>query len=376
MADYYATLGVDRNASADEIKKAYRKLARQLHPDVAGADKAEDFKAVNEAYDILSNEEQRRLYDMGGEDALRGGGMGGGAGFGAFQDIFDTFFGGGMGGGAPRGPVPRGRRGQDSLVTLDLELEDVVFGADKRISQNLAVECPVCHGSCAAPGTEPITCSQCDGMGSIQRVTQSMFGQMLSYSACPRCHGHGTVIVTPCTECSGEGRVRANKQITVKVPAGVEDGMRIRLAGQGDAGVEGGPAGDLFAEVRVRRNAMFQRVGDDLVCELQVPMTAAALGTTVTIDTLDGPRDIQIQAGTPSGTVVTLGGLGVGRLHRGGRGDLKVSVAVRTPTKLDEAQRALLEQFAKLRGEEAPTARLVEQNSGIFSKLRDKFAGK
>lgn len=375
MADYYATLGVDRNASADEIKKAYRKLARQLHPDVAGADKAEDFKAVNEAYDILSNEEQRRLYDMGGEDALRGGGMGGG-GFGAFQDIFDTFFGGGMGGGAPRGPVPRGRRGQDSLVTLDLELEDVVFGADKRISQNLAVECPVCHGSCAAPGTEPITCSQCDGMGSIQRVTQSMFGQMLSYSACPRCHGHGTVIVTPCTECSGEGRVRANKQITVKVPAGVEDGMRIRLAGQGDAGVEGGPAGDLFAEVRARRNAMFQRVGDDLVCELQVPMTAAALGTTVTIDTLDGPRDIQIQAGTPSGTVVTLGGLGVGRLHRGGRGDLKVSVAVRTPTKLDEAQRALLEQFAKLRGEEAPTARLVEQNSGIFSKLRDKFAGK
>lgn len=372
MADYYAILGVERNASSDDIKKAYRKLARQLHPDVAGPERAEEFKAVNEAYDVLSNDEQRRLYDMGGEDALHGGGAG--AGFGAFQDIFDTFF-GGMSGGQ-RGPVPRGRRGQDALIGLDLTLEDVVFGTESQVSHTLAVECPICHGSCAAPGTSPIPCADCHGTGTVQRVTQSILGQMVSQSACPTCHGHGTVIVTPCPECAGEGRVRATKTITVKVPAGVEEGMRIRLAGQGDAGVEGGPAGDLFAEVHIRPNALFQRVGDDLTCELQIPMTAAALGTTLTIDTLDGPRDITVQAGTPSGTVIGLSGLGVGHLHRNGRGDLRVAIAVKTPTKLDDAQRALLQQFAHIRGEEAPAARLVEQNSGFFSKMRDKFAGK
>ncbi|WP_182050789.1 molecular chaperone DnaJ [Changpingibacter yushuensis] len=373
MADYYATLGVSRDASQDEIKKAYRKLARKLHPDVAGPDKAEEFKSVNEAYDILSNEEQRRMYDMGGEEALRGGGAGGG--YGAFQDIFDSFF-GGMGGTANRGPVPRGRRGQDTLVALELELEDVVFGADKMISQNLAVECQVCHGSCAEPGTEPITCAQCNGTGSIQRVTNSILGRVVSQSVCPTCHGHGTVIVTPCHECAGEGRVRANKTINIKVPAGVEDGMRIRLTGQGDAGIEGGPAGDLFAEVRLRQHPVFQRSGDDLICELQVPMTTASLGTSVTIDTLDGPKDITIPAGTQSGHVVILSGFGVGRLHRPGRGDLRVGIAVKTPSKIDEAQRELLEKLAQLRGENIPTASLTQQNSSFFSKIRDKFAAK
>ncbi|MCF2706275.1 molecular chaperone DnaJ [Arcanobacterium haemolyticum] len=371
MADYYETLGVARDASPEEIKKAYRKLARKLHPDVAGPDGAEQFKAVNEAYDVLSNEEQRRMYDMGGEDALRGGGAGA-AGFGAFQDIFDTFF-GGMGGGG-RGPVPRGRRGQDTLVTIDLELADVVFGTKKSISPTLAVECPVCHGSCAAPGTEPVTCSTCHGSGTVQRVTNSLLGQMVSQSACPTCHGHGNIIVTPCTECAGEGRVRATKSITINVPAGVEHGMRIRLAGQGDAGIEGGPAGDLFAEVHLRQHPIFQRSGDDLLGELQVPMTSAALGTVVTIDTLDGPRDIEIPAGTGSGHVVTLDGLGVGRLNRGGRGDLKISIAVRTPNKLDEAQRKLLQELAKLRGEEQQEPKLTEHNSSIFSKLKEKFA--
>jgi len=375
LADYYATLGVNRDASQEEIKKAYRKLARKLHPDVAGPEGAEQFKAVNEAYDVLSNQEQRKLYDMGGEEALHGGG---GAGFGGFQDIFDTFFGGmggGMGGGQ-RGPVPRGRRGQDALVSATLDLEEVVFGCEKSISHTLAGECPTCHGTCAAPGTEPIPCDQCNGNGSVQRVTNSLFGQMVSQSVCPKCHGHGTVIVTPCSECAGEGRVRVTKSTKVKVPAGVEEGMRIRLSGQGNAGVEGGPAGDLFVEVRINQDPVFQRAADDLQCELQVPMTSASLGTTVTIDTFDGPQDIEIPAGTPSGHVIVLSGLGVGRLHRGGRGDLKVAVAVKTPTKLDEAQRALLEQLAQMRGEQQPTARLVQQNSSIFSKLKDKFAGR
>lgn len=376
MADYYATLGVSRNASQDDIKKAYRGLARKLHPDVAGPDKAEEFKAVNEAYDVLSNEDQRKLYDMGGEEALHGGS---GAGAGGFQDIFDTFFGGfggGFGGGGNRGPVPRGRRGQDTLVALELELQDVVFGAKKQISQNLAVECQVCHGTCAEPGTEPVTCNQCGGTGSVQRVTNSILGQMVSQSACPTCHGHGTVIVTPCHECSGEGRVRANRSITVSVPAGVEDGMRIRLAGQGDAGIEGGPAGDLFAEVKMRQHPVFQRAGDDLICELQIPMTSAALGTTIQIDTLDGPRDITIPAGTQSGHVVIHSGLGVGKLHRSSRGDLRVGIAVKTPSKLDEAQRELIMQLAALREEDISTAALTEQNSSFFSKIRDKFASR
>ena len=210
----------------------------------------------------------------------------------------------------------------------------------------------------------------------MQRVTNSLFGQMVSQSVCPKCHGHGTVIVTPCPECAGEGRVRVTKSTKVKVPAGVEEGMRIRLSGQGNAGIEGGPAGDLFVEVRINQDPVFQRVGDDLQCELQIPMTSASLGTTVSIDTFDGPQEIEIPAGTPTGHVIVLSGLGVGRLHRGGRGDLKVAVAVKTPTKLDEAQRALLEQLAQLRGEEQPQARLVQQNSSIFSKLKDKFAGR
>lgn len=375
MADYYATLGVNRDASQEEIKKAYRKLARKLHPDVAGPDGAEEFKSVNEAYDVLSNPEQRQLYDMGGEDALHGGGAGAG-GFGGFQDIFDTFFGGMGGGGGQRGPVPRGRRGQDALIAATLDLEDVVFGAEKEVTHTLLGECPTCHGTCAAPGTEPITCDQCGGTGSIQRVTNSLFGQMVSQSACPKCQGHGNIIVTPCPECAGEGRVRVTKTIKVKIPAGVEEGMRIRLSGQGNAGIESGPAGDLFVEVRVNQDPVFQRAGDDLQCELQLPMTSASLGTTVTIDTFDGPKEIDIPAGTPSGHVIVLSGLGVGRLHRGGRGDLKVAIAVKTPTKLDDAQRALLEQLAELRGEEQPAARLVQQNSSIFSKLKDKFAGR
>ncbi len=368
MADYYETLGVSRDASGEEIKKAYRKLARKLHPDVAGPDGAEQFKAVNEAYDVLSNEEQRRLYDMGGTDALGGGA---GAGFSPFQDIFETFF-GGMG-GTGRGPVPRGRRGQDALVNIDLDLADVVFGTTKTLSPTLAVECPTCHGNCAAPGTEPITCNECQGSGTVQRVTNSILGRMVSQTPCPTCHGHGTVIVTPCGECSGEGRVRATKKVSVAIPAGVENGMRIRLAGQGDAGIEGGPAGDLFAEVHIHPHPIFQRHGNDLLGELQIPMTSAALGTHVEIETLDGMRSLEIPAGTNSGFVLTLSGLGAGRLNRPGRGDLKISIAVQTPTKLDEEQRELLRQLALLRGEEQQTPTLTEQGSSFFSKLRDKF---
>lgn len=371
MADFYDILGVERDASPADIKKAYRKLARTLHPDVAGPDKAEEFKAVNEAYDILSDEEKRRLYDIGGEEALSGAGFAPGGGFGSFQDIFSAFFGGMA--GASRGPTPRGRRGQDTLVTIDLSLEDVVFGAEKELTPSLMAECPVCKGSCAEEGTKPTTCTQCEGAGMVQRVTNSILGQMVTSGPCPACQGHGTVILNPCHECAGQGRVRAVRSITVKVPAGVEEGMRIRLAGKGDAGIEGGAPGDLFAEVHIETHPVFTRAGDDLVCELRIPMTAAALGTTLSIDTLDGTQEITIPAGTPSGDVITLSGLGVGRLHRAGRGDLRVGITVATPTKLDDAQRDLLQTLAKMRGEENPPASLTVHRDSLFDKIRGRF---
>ncbi|MFC5370250.1 molecular chaperone DnaJ [Arcanobacterium bovis] len=371
MADYYEILGVSRDASQDDIKKAYRKLARKLHPDVAGPDGAERFKDVTSAYDVLSNEEKRRMYDMGGEDALRGGGAGAAGGFG-FEDIFSTFFGGGA---AQRGPISRTQRGSDSLVQMNLSLDEVVFGVDKPITVDIAAECPECHGMMTAPGTQPVTCAQCGGSGSIQRVTNSLFGQMMTTSACGACQGYGTQIVTPCGECSGEGRVRSKKSVTVKVPAGVENGMRIRLTGQGDAGVAGGMPGDLFAEVYVEKDPIFVRQGDHLHATLEVPMTSAVLGTELAIDTFDGEQKVYIAPGTQSGAEVKLEGMGVGRLHRRGRGDLKITVQVKTPTKLDDAQRALIEELAKLRGEESPAARMISDLSSVFSRLKDKFMG-
>ena len=376
MADYYETLGVARDASAEEIKKAYRKLARKLHPDVAGPEGAEEFKNVTAAYDVLSNEEKRRMYDLGGEDALHGGGFpGGGAnGFaGAFQDIFSTFFGDAT---ASRGPRSRAKRGGDSLVELDLDLRDVVFGATKDIHHDALVECPTCHGHMTAPGTEPVTCSNCQGTGSVQRVTNSLFGQMVSTGACPACQGYGTQIVTPCPECSGEGRVRADRTVTVKVPAGVEEGMQIRLAGQADSGVAGGPSGDLFAQVHIEKDPLFVREGDDLHATVQVPMTAAALGTEVEVDSFDGIQTITVDPGTQSGATVTLDGLGVGRLHRRGRGDLKVTVQVKTPTRLNDEQRDLLLALAKARGEEEAVGKMVSRSGSLFSRIKDAFTGR
>ncbi len=372
MADYYQTLGVARSATPDEIKKAYRKLARKLHPDVAGVEGAEKFKDVTTAYEVLSNAEKRRMYDLGGEDALRGGGAPGGSPFGGFEDIFSTFF----GGGTQQGPLSRARSGGDSLVALELTLSEVVFGVDKTISVDLASQCPECRGDLVAPGTSPVTCDECSGSGMVQRVTNSLFGQVMSTNPCPSCKGYGTRIVSPCVECSGEGRVRSTKPVTVRVPAGVENGMRIRLAGQGDAGIAGGANGDLFAEVHIKRDSVFTRAENDLLATLQVPMTAAILGTEIEIDTFDGKQTVTLEAGTQSGDVFTFSGLGVGRLNRYGRGDLKVTIAVTTPTKLNDAQRKLIKEFAVLSGEEHFEGKLVADNGSLFSRLKDKFSGK
>lgn len=378
MANFYETLGVAQDASQDDIKKAYRKLARKLHPDVAGPDGAEEFKAVTEAYEVLSNEEKRRMYDLGGTDALRGGAAGAAGGFGgAFDDIFSTFFGGaGSAFGGRHGQRrSRARNGGDTLVAMDLELEEVVFGGEHTLTFDAMVECSTCHGSMTAPGTEPVTCSHCQGTGQVQQVVNSFFGQVMSTSPCPSCGGYGTQIVTPCGECSGEGRMRAQRSVNVKIPAGVDEGMRIRVPGQGDAGVGGGRQGDVFAEVRVEPDPVFHRDGDHLRATVQVPMTAAALGIDIAIDTFDGEQLLRISSGTQSGSEIRLEGLGVGRLHRRGRGDLIVTIQVQTPTKLDDEQRDLIEKLAHIRGEEETIGKLVGRSGSLFSRIKKVFTG-
>ncbi|MCL2454571.1 MAG: molecular chaperone DnaJ [Micrococcales bacterium] len=373
--DYYTVLGVPRDATPEQIKKAYRKLARELHPDVAGDDPeaGERFKDVSRAYDVLGNAEKRRMYDLGGDPSSPGGASG--AGFG-FQDIFETFFGAAAGAGAQRGPLPRARRGQDSLVRLDIDLSEAVFGTHREVPIDTAVVCPTCTGTCCRPGTSPTTCEVCHGRGQVQRVARSFLGQVMTSQPCPACHGFGTVIPDPCPECLAEGRVRARRTLSVDVPAGVETGTRIRLAGQGEVGPAGGPAADVYLEVRERRHDVFTRDGDDLHARLPVPMTAAALGTVLTLDTLDGPQEVDLRPGTQPGQIITLRGLGVGRLRSGGRGDLHVHVEVQVPTPVDEQQAALLRQLATLRGEERPEARLAQSSPGVFAKLRDKLAGR
>lgn len=370
MSDYYETLGVARDASPEQIKKAYRKLARELHPDVAGPGAEDRFKDVSRAYEVLSNADKRRQYDMGSDPSAPGGG-GGAGGFG-FQDIFETFFGGGQ----PSGPIPRARRGQDALVRLDIDLTEATFGATRELPIETAVVCGTCQGSCCAPGTSPRTCEVCSGRGTVQRVARSFVGQVMTTQPCAACQGFGTVIPDPCVECSGEGRVRSRRTITINVPAGVDTGTRIKLGSQGEVGPGGGAAGDLYVEIRERQHETFLRRGDDLHCTLQVPMTAAALGTSLTLDTLDGKQDVDLRPGTQPGQVITLKGLGVGHLHGSGRGDLEVHIEVQVPTGLDEAQEELLRSLATARGEERPDPRLSAAHPGVFSRLREKFAGR
>ncbi|WP_265522070.1 molecular chaperone DnaJ [Oerskovia flava] len=374
MSDYYEVLGVPRDASQDQIKKAYRKLARELHPDVAG-DSAEDrFKDVSRAYEVLSNPDKRQQYDMGVDPSAPGGGAGGGMGGGfGFQDIFETFFGGGQ---AQSGPIPRARRGQDALVRMDIDLAEAAFGAQREMQVDTAVVCGTCGGTCCRPGTSPRTCEVCNGRGMVQRVARSFLGQVMTTAPCAACQGFGTVIPEPCAECSGEGRVRSRRTLTVNVPAGVDTGTRIKLTSQGEVGPAGGPAGDLYVEIRERNHETFVRRGDDLHCTLEVPMTAAALGTVLELETLDGLQEIDLRPGTQPGQIVTLKNLGVGHLHSTGRGDLNVHIDVLVPTALDEEQEQLLRSLATARGEERPEPRLSAAHPGVFTRLRDKLSGR
>ncbi len=374
LSDFYEVLGVQRDASPEEIKRAYRKLARQLHPDVNPSPEAgEQFKTVSQAYDVLSDPEKRRTYDLGGgQFGSAAGGFG--QGF-SFSDIMDAFFGGGAP-GSGRGPRPRQQRGQDALIRLEIDLSQATFGAERELAIDTAVVCPTCDGGGAQPGTGTRQCEVCHGRGEVQQVQRSFLGQVMTSRPCATCQGFGTVIAHPCLECSGEGRVRTRRTLTLKVPAGVDNGTRIQLRAEGEVGPGGGPQGDLYVEISVTPHPTLSRRGDDLHCSMELPMTAAALGTTMTLASLDGDEVLDVQPGTQSGQVVTLRGKGVTHLRGVGRGDLIVHIDVQTPTRLDEEQERLLRELATLRGEERPEARLAPAHSGIFSRLRDAFSGR
>jgi molecular chaperone DnaJ len=373
--DYYAVLGVRRDAGADEIKKAYRRLARELHPDVNPDPQTQErFKEITQAYEVLSDPEKRQMYDLGADPfAAAAGGPGGfGTGF-PFSDIMDAFFGTGA---SQRGPRSRARRGRNATIRLELDLTECAFGATRELVVDTAVVCPTCAGEGSAPGTHPETCDNCGGRGEVSQVTRSFLGQVMTSRPCPSCAGHGTVIRRPCPECDGDGRVRTRRTIKVRIPAGVESGTHIQLAGEGEVGPGGGPPGDLFLEIIQRPHPIFERQGNDLHCTVTIPMVAAALGATLQVQSLDGPRDVDIRPGTQSGQVISLYGLGTGQLNDSGRGDLIIHVTVETPVKLDAEQENLLRQLAKLRGEEAPPGRFAPGQQGFFSRLRDAFNGR
>ncbi|WP_449277455.1 molecular chaperone DnaJ [Leucobacter sp. GX24907] len=364
MADHYETLGVARDASPEDIKKAYRRLARKLHPDVnPGEEAAEEFKNVTHAYDVLSDPEQRQRYDLGGSE-----GFGGGGGFG---DIFETFFGGGGFGGGQRGPRSRSERGEDAMIRVDVSLDEVVFGVHRDISINTAVLCGTCEGSCCQPGTSPVTCDVCHGQGQVQRQVRSLFGNVVTMHPCGSCQGYGTVIEHPCLECGGKGRIRERRTLPVDIPSGIDTGTRMQMRGGGEVGPGGGPNGDLFIEFRVTHHDIFSRDGDDLLCTVHVGMPDAILGTDATLAGLDGEVRVEIPSGTQSGDILTVRGRGIQGLQTTNRGDLKIAVQVATPTKLSSRERELVRQFAALRKDEGPS--LGEFHQGFFGKIRDRF---
>jgi molecular chaperone DnaJ len=369
--DYYEVLGVERGASDEEIKRAFRRAAQRHHPDVDTSDGAEDrFKELNEAYRVLSDRQRRQAYDMFGHAGVDGASAGGfegfGGGFGPFGDIFDAFF-----GGAPAGT--RGRRrvqaGSDLRYDLSIEFAEAVFGVTKEIRFPTLVACPVCHGSGGEPGTEPETCPECNGSGEKRRVAQTILGQMVNIVTCPRCGGEGRIVATPCHECRGDGRVRQERTLRVEVPAGIDAGQRIALEGEGEAGPRGGPPGDLYVAISVQPHPRLVRRATELYVELPVTFSQAALGATLTVPTVEGSEEVALPAGTQSGHEIRLRGKGVPRLRGAGRGDLHAVVNVVVPTRLSKRERELLRELGEVGG----PAELPKGSPSILERIRGLF---
>jgi len=362
MRDYYEVLGVERGASPEEIKRAFRRLAREHHPDVNKDDpEAERFKEINEAYQVLSDPERRAQYDQFGT-AQPFGPARAGEGFGPFEDIFDMFFGRRPGPAAARDEA---ERGADLRYDLELTLEEAATGVEKHIEVTRLDTCPACFGTGAERGSAPETCPTCRGAGEVRYSQRTIFGAFTQIGTCETCGGTGTVIRNPCKTCHGSGRTETTKQLSVKVPAGVDNGIRLRLSGEGEAGRRGGGRGDLYVFIRVKPHAVFERKGRDLYCTVTISMAQAALGDEIEIPSLEGPQRLAVPAGIQPGTVKTLRGTGMPD-HRGGRGDLHVRVDVRVPTGLTPEQRKTLLEFAKQRGEH-----ITPQRKKIADKVKE-----
>ncbi len=366
--DYYELLGIPRDADKDAIRSAYRKLARQYHPDVnKDADAEDQFKEINEAYQVLNDEEKRAVYDRYGHAGLnQNGNAGSGAGFGFdFSDIMEDFFGFGTR-TSRQGPM----RGADLRYDLEITFEEAVLGVEKEIEVNRREACPHCQGSGAEPGTSPIRCPDCNGTGQIRRAQQSLFGQFVNVTTCPRCEGRGEIVTTPCSVCHGERRVEQARKLSIKIPAGVDNGNRIRLSGEGEAGMQGGPTGSLYIILHVMPHAFFRRQDQDIILNLNINVAQAALGDKVDVPTIEGEETITIPAGTQTGHVITLKGKGVVGVHSTHRGNQRVFINVVIPTKLTKEQKELFRELGSSLGGES-----IEEERSFMDRLKEALGG-
>lgn len=373
MSDYYEILGVDKNASKDEIKSAFRKMARKWHPDINKAPEAEaKFKELGKAYETLMDDEKRATYDRFGEDGLKNAGFNTqgpfAGGFGDLDEIFNSFFGGfGFGGASSRRDPNAPQRGDDLRLDIELEFEDAVFGINKEIKIDHLETCPTCKGTGAKEGAKPQTCQHCGGRGSIQQTTRTVLGQFTQIVTCPHCHGKGTVISDPCPDCRGQGAKEVEKKIEIKVPAGVDNGSKMRLSHEGDAGKNGGVAGDLYIVIHVKPSAYFKRDGINIFTKLEISPAQAALGDTVTIKTLDGEREVTIPAGIQHGEVVKIKNAGVPNISKPTmRGEHIVVVEVKVPAKLSNEEKVLYQKLYEIQKNRASNMGVKERLKGVF----------
>jgi len=378
--DYYEVLGVSKTATQDELKKAYRKLARKYHPDLNkdNAEAAEKFKECNEAYSVLSDEQKRAQYDQFGHAAFENGGMGGGGGFGGaggfggfggsgMEDIFDMFF-GGQGGRGGRSSKAGPQRGADLRFDLEISFEEAAFGLEKEINLYRDEVCDHCHGEGAEPGSKVETCPECNGSGYVRFTQNTMFGQMVNERPCSRCKGEGKIISEPCKECRGKGTVKRNKKLKVKIPAGVDNGSRLRVSNEGEAGAKGGPSGDLYVYLYVKPHKFFERDGTTVLCEVPINIVQATLGADIKVPTLDGQVTMKIPEGTQPGKVMRIKGKGIPSLRNSSRGDQLVRIKVVVPTKLSDKQKDALRKFADISKDN-----INPEEKSFMDKVKDFF---